>query len=548
MEPKKVWLGGWLLPLLFLLGCELTPGNQQESNSAPSLVLGASHSPSGSWDFRVVSWVEGEQTIVEHGKVQMPRYWQGVNVRWGLRQKDATGKSAITWLQSNENNSDEKSQYPLKADEAHKHEWTLYEQPQDPGKWEVVASVQAPNRTERQAYTGFPPASEQSGLSKSLGFGSPFAGLKELFSELAKPAPSLPHSLRYDVSYNYNFQSRWVRSFQVTWTEPKDTSAILGYELAYGATTEPWSDPVFASGTSYTIPHRKLSAPGTRFEVRLRSVGKNGMRSHWLLMPPYEILRDIRPPLVPASVRYRLEGGRAQLNWSRPNGGGPIRQYEVSYGATTAPWSAPVLVSGTSYTIRELPAPGTMFEVRLRSVGTNNFYSGWVRKAPLLVKTTPRTKAELQSLVDAAIAQNPTVNLNFIDTSLITDMSYLFRGVDKKNFNGDISEWDTSNVTTMEGMFGFAFQFNRDIRAWDVSSVTRMDKMFWQAAKFNQDISAWDTSNVTNMDYMFTGARDFEQNLRSWNVAKVANKPPADMFWGSGMEKHPAWQPKGFVK
>jgi len=44
----------------------------------------------------------------------------------------------------------------------------------------------------------------------------------------------------------------------------------------------------------------------------------------------------------------------------------------------------------------------------------------------------------------------PQCNLNWIDTSNVTNMAYLFADCE---FNGNISEWDTSNVITMANMF-----------------------------------------------------------------------------------------------
>ena len=45
-------------------------------------------------------------------------------------------------------------------------------------------------------------------------------------------------------------------------------------------------------------------------------------------------------------------------------------------------------------------------------------------------------------------------------------------------------------------------KFNGDISDWNVSNVKYMDSMF-EESKFNGDISGWDVSNVENMGYMF---------------------------------------------
>ena len=47
----------------------------------------------------------------------------------------------------------------------------------------------------------------------------------------------------------------------------------------------------------------------------------------------------------------------------------------------------------------------------------------------------------------------------------------------ESQFNGDISNWDVSNVTDMTWMFRDS-QFNGDISKWDVSNVTQMFEMF----------------------------------------------------------------------
>ena len=90
-------------------------------------------------------------------------------------------------------------------------------------------------------------------------------------------------------------------------------------------------------------------------------------------------------------------------------------------------------------------------------------------------------------------------------------------------FNGDISAWDVSSVTYMNGMFSDASSFNQPLNTWDVSSVTSMPSMFSGATSFNQPLDTWDVSSVTDMHSMFSGATSFNQPLDTWDVSSVTN-------------------------
>ena len=56
---------------------------------------------------------------------------------------------------------------------------------------------------------------------------------------------------------------------------------------------------------------------------------------------------------------------------------------------------------------------------------------------------------------------------------------------------GEISNWDVSNVTDMEGMFGCANSFNQPLNNWNVSNdVTNMRYLFGGATSFNHALHA----------------------------------------------------------
>lgn len=102
------------------------------------------------------------------------------------------------------------------------------------------------------------------------------------------------------------------------------------------------------------------------------------------------------------------------------------------------------------------------------------------------------------------------------DTSLITDMSFLFSYDYVGTFNEDISNWDVSNVRSMMSMFYGCSDFNKPLNNWDVSNVRDMSFMFYGCKSFNQPLGKWDISNVRCISSMFKGCESFNQPLNHW--------------------------------
>lgn len=85
------------------------------------------------------------------------------------------------------------------------------------------------------------------------------------------------------------------------------------------------------------------------------------------------------------------------------------------------------------------------------------------------LRLIPTSKDELIGIIrDELERQGPDADLNFIDTSKITDMSMLFWWTDIGNIQ--IDQWDTSKVTNMIAMFTNQ-NFKCELSSWDVSNV-----------------------------------------------------------------------------
>ena len=95
---------------------------------------------------------------------------------------------------------------------------------------------------------------------------------------------------------------------------------------------------------------------------------------------------------------------------------------------------------------------------------------------------------------------------------------------------------NTSEVTTMEGMFGGCKSItNLDLSHFNTSKVTNMEAMFNTCHKLKEiNLRGFDTSNVTSMQIMFLGCVALETlNLESFNTSSATSM--ALMFSGCSM-------------
>ena len=130
------------------------------------------------------------------------------------------------------------------------------------------------------------------------------------------------------------------------------------------------------------------------------------------------------------------------------------------------------------------------------------------------------------------------------DVSQIQDFSYLFsfpddvmteaaledtyRGI-TENFDLDITSWNMSQATNLEGMFQGCEKFNQNIGKWNTFQVKNLKHTFSKCARFNQKL-LWDVSQVENMLGTFDNCFEYNQPLSDWNVSQVKNM--RGMFMG----------------
>lgn len=111
-----------------------------------------------------------------------------------------------------------------------------------------------------------------------------------------------------------------------------------------------------------------------------------------------------------------------------------------------------------------------------------------------------------------------------VNVSGMTDASYMFyRGMEITNI--DLSNFDTSQIINMSGMFSCPKLTSLDVSGFDTSKVTSMAGMFSGCNSLTSlDLGGFNTSNVTSIGGMFRNCNSLKSlDLSGFDTSKVTN-------------------------
>ena len=112
----------------------------------------------------------------------------------------------------------------------------------------------------------------------------------------------------------------------------------------------------------------------------------------------------------------------------------------------------------------------------------------------------------------------------------VNNLKGMFADCQQLIWFSDYSQWDTSQVIDMSGMFS-SCKLDKfpNISKWNTLNVENMSEMFYQCNSL-PDFSNWNTSNVKNMSYMFKNCSPKEiPDISKWDTSKV--KDMSGMFF-----------------
>ena len=166
---------------------------------------------------------------------------------------------------------------------------------------------------------------------------------------------------------------------------------------------------------------------------------------------------------------------------------------------------------------------------------TNMYYmfSGMDRLTSLKLSSFDTSQVTNMSCMFSHMSSLTSLDLSNFNTSQVTNMTNMFSDIPNLT-SLDLSSFNTSKVIYMLNMFSsMSGLTNLNLSSFDTSKVTYMSGMFYHVSSLTSlDLSNFDTSSATNMASMFSNMSNLTTlNLSSFNTSNVTdmNNMFADM-------------------
>lgn len=181
---------------------------------------------------------------------------------------------------------------------------------------------------------------------------------------------------------------------------------------------------------------------------------------------------------------------------------------------------------------------GQLFCVGQASLGLDGEYHYEYGKLKEIIYGDKWTTANVENM-SMMFGGTPfkTIDVTNLDTSNVTDMSYMFdKCIDLEYL--DLSSFDTSKVESMQGMFRACHSLTGvDFSSFDTSNVYTMESMFEQCYSFKQlDLSMFKADNISTMEKMFNMKPAERTNSNPYKHVVHNGKPSLEVIDISGMK------------
>lgn len=127
------------------------------------------------------------------------------------------------------------------------------------------------------------------------------------------------------------------------------------------------------------------------------------------------------------------------------------------------------------------------------------------------------------------------------NTSNVTAMNYIFGNCFKMG-DLDLSKWDVSNIRSAISAFGSCHSTSLNLSGWKFKNATSISQMFIACTELTDlNVSNWDLGNIDNLNGMFQSCGALTSlDLSTWDTSKV------DSFYGMFKDCTKLTEVKGF--